>query len=195
MAGADDKVLTASEVFHDLIRAGDALAAAPLNPCPRCGAETKEHHTPEGSRICSSPTCRARVSDPRVLAAMREMGQQLQPVVVACPECGAVTKVHHTPEGSRICVGARNVTRDANGFETVTIGERHVLQPGTFEDPDAGVDRGEWRPDPNAPVEAPQDGGEVTFEEMQAMRGLVAATPTGVEVELTPPQEAPRGRR
>lgn len=161
MPHTDDHVLTADEVFADLIRDGDALAAAPLFPCPRCGRETKEHHTPKGSRICSNAECRAKLVDPAVIEASREMGQRLQPVVIPCPECGAVTKEHHTPEGSRICVG-------------VAGGERHVLEPGTFDAPERSPeDRGEWVPGPGEEPEA-RDGGEVTLAEVAGARAEVS---------------------
>ena len=41
---------------NDSLAADLAPPAAPLHPCPRCGAETKEHT--EGRRICSRESCR-----------------------------------------------------------------------------------------------------------------------------------------
>ncbi len=98
----NDKVTSADEVFADIVARG-AEAGAPLHPCPACGLETKEHHTPVGSRICSGRECRTVVENPVTLEAMARAGQALQPVVYPCPTCGAPTKEHHTPAGSRIC--------------------------------------------------------------------------------------------
>lgn len=156
MAHTDDHVsLSPDEVFADLIRAGDALDAAPLYPCPRCGKETKLHHTPKDSRICSNRACRARMKDPRVIEASRQMGLKLQPVVILCPECGAITKEHH--DGARICVGATIVDGD-----TKAKGDRHVLPPGSFEDP-RGVDRAD---DPESMTIDVDDVSEVTLDEL-----------------------------
>lgn len=103
MAGAQDKVSAADEAFADVIP-GDAASRAPQYPCLEadCGAETKEHHTPPGSRICSAKDCRT-VMEGAAIEKSKALGDALQPTVLPCPKCGKPTKEHHTPPGSRIC--------------------------------------------------------------------------------------------
>ena len=63
MGGAKDNVH-----FQDGVQAGLETVAKPPNvPCPKCGAETKEHEVDPDtkevkSRICSARKCRKVVS-------------------------------------------------------------------------------------------------------------------------------------
>ncbi len=104
MAEAQDKVSAADEAFADVI-SGDMASRAPQYPClaPGCSAETKEHHTPAGSRICSKASCRAVMETEEEIAKSKAIGDSLQPKVIECPKCGKPTKEHHTPKGARIC--------------------------------------------------------------------------------------------
>ncbi len=125
----DDNVTTADSCFVDIIRKGDSADAAPAYPCPTCGRETKPHHTPSDARICSNRACRQVLDTPELVEASRLTGLAIQPVQLLCPACGSTTKEHHTPPGSRICVG-----KGAGA-------ERHILAPGTFEEPRATAAR------------------------------------------------------
>ena len=128
MSSVNDKIDVTEQVFADLIKSGTAADAAPRYPCPVCGKETKEHHTPHGSRICSSRECRKIIAHPEHIAMSKRAGDALQPVVVPCSVCGKPTKEHHTPHGSRICSSTEC---------------RAVMMPGSFADPHAGKD-GTW---------------------------------------------------
>lgn len=103
MASVTDKVSAADAAFADVIP-GDAASRTPMFPCLEtdCGSETKEHHTPAGSRICSAKDCRT-VMTGDAIEKSRKLGESLQPIVIPCSVCGKATKEHHTPPGSRIC--------------------------------------------------------------------------------------------
>lgn len=104
MAGPKDEIHTTDGHEVEIIPAGPGQMSEAAYPCPSCGRETKEHHTP-GSRICSHRTCR-EVIEPARAAKLYAGGPRLSPTMAAlvpCPKCGKATKEHHTPPRSRIC--------------------------------------------------------------------------------------------
>lgn len=66
----------------------------PIFPCPKCGAETKEHGEAEreegGKRICSSALCRK--VQPKIKETLKQINGRV--VRFPCRSCGCETKVY-----------------------------------------------------------------------------------------------------
>jgi len=100
MSGVIDRIGARDVVDADLSREHKQ----PKQPCPKCGSESKEHHT-RGMRVCSSKNCREVFGTPEPIST-----EATAPVVVSepvgavfpCPKCKHETKEDHEP-GSRIC--------------------------------------------------------------------------------------------
>lgn len=61
----------------------DESLLGPRHPCVKCGKETKEHHTPPGSRICSSKTCRQIYLDDEALHEAHSFASLSESIAIA----------------------------------------------------------------------------------------------------------------
>ena len=88
-------------------------AASPRFPCPKCGAESRQHGEPAlydaSERICSSEICR-KVQPAPAENVIRQAGEEY--VRYPCAHCGKETKTHRSGRREictgRICVSCRH---------------------------------------------------------------------------------------